>query len=89
MDVLVLEPPPEPVNLLSPEHSAAAKRETFQSRGCVEDPKVSEKETEVEAKKPVATPQQKVMVPPVTIPNEKKADEFTESDEARIYIHDA
>ena len=32
MDVLVLEPPPEPVNLISPEHSAVAKRETFQAK---------------------------------------------------------
>ena len=90
MDVLTLLPPPEPVNLISPEHSAAAKREVFHARGCVKEPKVSEKEVAAEVRKPVATPQQKVYVQPVALPHEQKTNEFTESDEARIYtMHDA
>ena len=82
MDVMMLESPAEPKSMISPDHSAALKRQTFQNKG---HPAGMAK-AEVKAPKKIATPQNKPAATPTALPDEtlkKTADIFTESEEAR------
>ena len=86
VDVLMIEPPAEPKSMISPEHSAASKRKTFQNKGLPE----GMANVKVKAPQKIATPQNKPDATPVALPDEslkKTANEFTESEEARK--HDA
>ena len=78
VDVMVLTPPEPKPSVVSPEHSACAKREMYQAKGhTVPEPKPAEAPLEIPKDQPDVTP----------APDGKKKalKEFTDSDEARAH----